>query len=86
MQTTIAISKSFKSKFKKAKIQAQSDLKKELTDEAFIKLLISCFISIPVVIENGVVGSQKIGEMCGGCAEIIETRKHYCKHGSCYTR
>ena len=21
-----------------------------------------------------------------GCAEIIETDKHYCKHGSCYTR
>jgi hypothetical protein len=82
MQTTIAISKSFKSKFKKAKIQAQSDLKKELTDEAFIKLLITnhSFTKVFVGLH------QKIGEKCGGCAEIIETDKHYCKHGSCYTR
>ena len=36
-QSTISMSKSFKSKFKKAKIQAQSELKKELTDEDFIK-------------------------------------------------
>jgi hypothetical protein len=38
-QSTISMSKSFKSKFKKAKLQAQSELKKELTDEAFIKLM-----------------------------------------------
>lgn len=36
-QSTISMSKSFKSKFKKAKLQAQSELKKELTDEDFIK-------------------------------------------------
>jgi len=38
MQTSIAMSKSFKKKFKKAKLQAQYELKKDfLSDEAFIK-------------------------------------------------
>ena len=39
MQTSIAMSKSFKKKFKKAKLQAQYELKKELTDEDFIRLM-----------------------------------------------
>ena len=83
MQTTIGMSKSFKKQFKKAKLTIQAQLipPKVMTDESFIKWLLKNHYPLPPTIP-----SQKIGEMCVGCAEIIETDKHYCKHGSCYTR
>jgi len=78
MQTTIAISKSFKKKFRKAKLTVQAQLipPKAMTDEHFIKWLM-----LRNAAESPFSREYKIGDKCVDCAEIIENDKHYCNYG-----